>query len=150
MTESSIGSSVNDIDVTNDADYDNDNGDDSSDGDDSTESRTVEKKLSKTKNHIKAEWHNKGSSSQNHVTTTKDDSSIVDKVRRKRRRNRTIDYHDLPNGGEGLWCGTVAGYSQRAFNEGPIFSTEVANKVREHTLGGRGGVPIFVKLGIKL
>ena len=127
MTESSIGSSVNDTDATNDADYD-----DSSDGDESTESRSVEKKLSKTKNQIKAEWLiNKGSSSQSHVATTKDDSSIVDKVRRKRRRNRTIDYHDLPNGGEDLWCGTVAGYSQRAFNEGPIFSTEVANKVRE-------------------
>ena len=123
---------MNDIYTSNDVDYDDiaDNGDDSSDGDDpTTESRSAEKKMSKTKNQVKTDWLNKGAALTYPVTLTKDDSSIVDKVRRKRRRNRTIDYHDLPNGGEDLWCGTVAGYTQRAFNEGPIFSTEVANKV---------------------
>jgi hypothetical protein len=81
---------------------------------------------------IKTEWLS-NQRSTNVVSSTKDDSTISDKVRRKRKRNRTIDYHELPSGGGGdLWCGTVAGYTQRKFNDEPVFSTEVVgNKVTD-------------------
>ena len=129
MTESSIGSSVCDV----DNDDGGDQGDESSDDDEEgteTEGRNVEKKMSQMKIQIKTEWLS-SQRSTNVASSTKDDSSIGDKVRRKRKRNRTIDYHELPSGGDGdLWCGTVAGYTQRKFNDEPVFSTEViGNKV---------------------
>ena len=100
MTESSIGSSVGHADV------DGDDGDESSDDDDNTETdtRSVEK-LSKMKIQIKTEWLSSQRSSNNvaAVSSTKDDSSISEKVRRKRKRNRTLDYADLPSGGSDLW-----------------------------------------------
>ena len=98
MTESSIGSSVGHADV------DGDDGDESSDENDDTETetRSVEK-LSKVKIQIKTEWLSNQRTSNNVVGPSKDDSSISEKVRRKRKRNRTLDYADLPSGGNDLW-----------------------------------------------
>ena len=98
MTESSIGSSVGHADV------DGDDGDESSDENDDTETetRSVEK-LSKVKIQIKTEWLSNQRTSNNVVGPSKDDSSISEKVRRKRKRNRTLDYADLPSGGSDLW-----------------------------------------------
>jgi len=126
VTESSIGSTVDNVDndVENDAGV---QGDESSDEDETTETESVEKSL-KTKIKSKNDWVNKRATpatTSPSITTSKDDTSIVEKVRRKRKRNRTIDYADLPNGGD-TWCGKVAGYSQRKFEQEPVFSTELS------------------------
>lgn len=98
-------------------------GDASSDDDaDATPETGSVEKLSKLKMTIQTEWTNKRPT----TTTSKDDTSIAEKVRRKRKRNRTIDYADLPSGGSDTWCGKVAGYSQRKFEAEPVFATEIA------------------------
>ena len=126
ITESSIASTVENVD--NDADNDAGvQGDESSDDNDTTETESVKKTTEKKifNSNSSNEWMSKRTTS---ASTSKDDASIVEKCRRKRKRNRTIDYGDLPNGGD-TWCGKVAGYSQRKFEPEPVFSTELS-KVR--------------------
>lgn len=50
---------------------------------------------------------------------SKDDTNLNEKTRRKRRRNRTVDHHELPSDEKqtDLWCAQIAGYTQRAFGE---------------------------------
>jgi hypothetical protein len=77
---------------------------------------------------IKTEWLTKRSAP---ITEAKDDASIPDKARKKRKRNRTVDYAELPSAGSAdVWSATVAGYSQRKFEPEPVFSTELSNKVK--------------------